>query len=60
MKKLLMLFLGLGVVAVNACTETLGIEIFDCNQALLRALSDTHRIDVEQEQRAEEMVFAPV
>jgi len=41
-------------------SEKLGIEIFDCNQALLRALAATHRIDSEQDQRAEEMVFAPV
>jgi len=36
------------------------IEIYDCNRALLRALATTQKIDAEQDERAEEMEFAPV
>ncbi len=47
-------------MAIRRQSDALAIPIFDCNQALLRALAATHRLDVEKEQRPEEMVFAPV
>jgi EAL and modified HD-GYP domain-containing signal transduction protein len=40
--------------------ETLSVPIFDCNQALLRALAATQKLDAEQAERPEEMLFAPV
>ena len=47
-------------MAIRRHADALGIPIFDCNQALLRALAATHRLDVEIERRSEEMLFAPV
>ena len=47
-------------MAIRRHTETLSIEIYDCNRALLRALATTQKIDAEQDERAEEMEFAPV
>ena len=47
-------------MAIRRHTETLAIEIYDCNHALLRALATTQKIDAEHDERAEEMVFAPV
>ena len=47
-------------MAIRRHTDTLSIPIFDCNQALLRALAATQRLDAEQRARSEEMVFAPV
>ena len=47
-------------MAIRRHTDTLAIPIFDCNQALLRALAATQRLDAEQDERPEEMVFAPV
>jgi EAL and modified HD-GYP domain-containing signal transduction protein len=47
-------------MAIRRHTDTLAIPIFDCNQALLRALAATQRLDAEQDARPEEMVFAPV
>jgi EAL and modified HD-GYP domain-containing signal transduction protein len=47
-------------MAIRRHTDTLSIPIFDCNQALLRALAATQRLDAEQDARPEEMVFAPV
>ena len=47
-------------MAIRRHLDALGIPIFDCNQALMRALAATQKLDAEQENRAEEMVFAPV
>jgi EAL and modified HD-GYP domain-containing signal transduction protein len=47
-------------MAIRRHAEALSIEIYDCNLALLRALAATQKIDAEHEERAEEMVFAPV
>jgi len=47
-------------MAIRRHTEALAIPVFDCNLALLRALVDTEKMDVEQAQRPEEMAFAPV
>ena len=38
----------------------MGLPIFDCNQALLRALAMTQKIDAEQQRRPEEMEFLPL
>ena len=47
-------------MAIRRYVDALSIQIFDCNQALLRALATTQKLDAEQEERSEEMVFAPV
>lgn len=47
-------------MAIRRHTEALAIPVFDCNLALLRALVDTEKMDIEQAQRPEEMDFAPV
>jgi EAL and modified HD-GYP domain-containing signal transduction protein len=47
-------------MAIRRQAEALAIPIFDCNLALLRAIAATHRLDLEKEQRPEEMAFAPV
>ena len=47
-------------MAIRRHAESLSIEIYDCNHALLRALAATERIDAEYEERAEEMEFTPV
>lgn len=47
-------------MAIRRHSDALDIPIFECNQALLHALADTQRIDAEQQQRPEEMMFAPV
>jgi EAL and modified HD-GYP domain-containing signal transduction protein len=47
-------------MAIRRHADALGIPIFDCNTALLRALATTHQLDLEQEERAEELAFAPV
>ncbi len=47
-------------MAIRRHLDALGIPIFDCNQALMRALAATQKLDAEQENRSEEMVFAPV
>ena len=47
-------------VAIRRHTETLAIEIYDCNHALLRALATTQKIDAAHDERAAELVCAPV
>ena len=47
-------------MAIRRHLDALGIPIFDCNLALMRALAATQKLDAEQENRSEEMVFAPV
>ena len=47
-------------MAIRRHADAMGLPIFDCNQALLRALAMTQKIDAEQQQRPEEMEFAPV
>ena len=47
-------------MAIRRHLDALGIPIFDCNQALMRALAATQKLDAEQDNRSEEMIFAPV
>ena len=47
-------------MAIRRHADAMALPIFDCNQALLRALVSTQKIDAEQQQRPEEMEFAPV
>src|SRR4029453_19405892 len=47
-------------MAIRRQSDDLSIPIFDCNQALLYAIAESHRLDIEKEQRPEEMVFASV
>lgn len=47
-------------MAIRRHLDALGIPIFDCNQALMRALAATQKLDAEQENRSEETIFAPV
>lgn len=47
-------------MSIRRHSEALAIPVFDCNLALLRALVETEKIDVEHAQRPEEMAFAPV
>jgi EAL and modified HD-GYP domain-containing signal transduction protein len=47
-------------MSIRRHLDALGIPIFDCNQALMRALAATQKLDAEQENRSEETIFSPV
>ncbi|HTN48644.1 MAG TPA: HDOD domain-containing protein [Burkholderiaceae bacterium] len=47
-------------MAIRRHADAMSLPIYDCNQALLRALATTQKLDAEQLQRPEEMEFAPV
>jgi EAL and modified HD-GYP domain-containing signal transduction protein len=47
-------------IGIRRQLDALGISVYDCNTALLRALAATHRLDAAPQEHAEELVLASV